>query len=797
MISLFSKKEYLQGFSEDDFRDQVLRPLFLRKGLEDGRDLCGPLEQGKDCIFVYTDPLGDRIIYAVQTKATNLSMASDPNKNLLQAVTQVKMMLETDILLLNPGEKRRPTKVFLCTSGKINDPAKQHIIDNVKHPNIEFRDIDDLIPEIDRWMPEFWLGVAANKSPYLKSLHESLNQLETLGTTEINWCPIQEDSFIQLRINRLRIERKKVKGKYFTEEVSLPKFEEFPITKVPDLREPRILLVADAGMGKTTSLRRLASAITEQSMQDIERANIPILVRAPLFSRSELSTIDYLSNHTAEVSSVSAPAFGVEELEAGRVTLLIDALDEIPTQDGRQSLLHKLIEFSSQYPDCKIVVTSRNHIWLNELDGVESFERFRISPISWDQTTKLVRRLQTGRGLSEEQALEFMRRLEQVHGFDLNPLVVTLFLASVDADRTDIPANITELFKKFTEVMLGRWDESKGFAQLHQAPLKDFLLRRIAVRMHKEKLTSIPLEGLKGVLFEELRKRRVDSQANIEQLVEEIVYRSGLFKVLGEEVEFKHLMLQEFFAGRGLADGELQDLLGDPWWQRCIVFHFGEHPGNFETFEGAVDFLKSREGDKRMQAALTLGLSLQACYLMTLDEKAILYSDVIDAMGQATYETFAESADSANTRVVRFVMEYVLGRDSATCDILRMEGDSIENLLFAHTTQSSEYKRFWYIAGLIEAGMFQKALEHIKTFAPNDMRILAAFSLGVYLYERIRISGKTDRYLAQEIRKHLEPKVAPLRGIIQRELMSELLELRNGEVKALPDTQEGNEVTLV
>ena len=58
----------------------------------------------------------------------------------------------------------------------------------------------------------------------------------------------------------------------------------------------------------------------------------------------------------------------------------------------------------------------------------------------------------------------------------MNRLLVTVFVATTDYSRKDIPANITELFKKYTEMMLGRWDASKGLAQQYQAPLKDFVL---------------------------------------------------------------------------------------------------------------------------------------------------------------------------------------------------------------------------------------------------------------------------------------------------------------------------------
>jgi len=72
-ISRFRKERYLLTFSEDAFRDEVVRPVFLRRGFEDGRDLCGPNESGKDSIFISRDLLGVVDIYAVQTVCTTYS----------------------------------------------------------------------------------------------------------------------------------------------------------------------------------------------------------------------------------------------------------------------------------------------------------------------------------------------------------------------------------------------------------------------------------------------------------------------------------------------------------------------------------------------------------------------------------------------------------------------------------------------------------------------------------------------------------------------------------------------------
>ena len=790
-ISLFKKQAHLRSLNEDEFRDQVVRPLFLRKGLKDGRDYCGPTEYGKDCLFAYVDPLGDTNIYTVQTKAGDLNMSSKASQNILNALTQVKMMIDVDIPLLTEKAIRKPNKVFLCVSGKINDAARNYIVTKANSPHIEFRDSDDLIPEIDDHLPEFWLGIEANKSPYLAALHDSLIS-ETLvekGNRDIFSLSVDGESIIQLNANRLKLEKRKVRGEYFVEEVTEPKFQEIPIEDFLTISDLKILLTADAGDGKTTCLRRLALKQCEWSLDNIEKANVPILVRALELVKNGDELLEYLFAQTTAISKTSEPAFDHEDLNQGRVTLLIDALDEIPDQDERQHLINLLAEFMSKYSKCRIILASRNFIWIDDLIGIQLFERFRISPIHWRQTIRLIKKFQKGQGLQEEKAAEVLRQLQEVHGMDLNPFMVTIFLASSDSQRSDIPANITELFKKFTEQMLGRWDESKGFAQQYQGPLKDFLLRHVALRMHKQRVTAISLRGLKEILAEELEKR--GQEADTDQLIEEVVFRSGLFRILGDEVEFRHLLVQEFFAGRGLNANEINDLVGDSWWQRCIIFYFGENPSGQSIFEKATESLKKRVEADLMQAALTLGLALQACYLITLDEKAILYSDVIEAMGRATHNLFMESASVSKLPITEFIGEYIFGRDSASCDVLSKKSSDVEGLIETMLVHDEgEYTEFWYIVGLIECGLLNKAFERIKAFDPEDRRTLLSLHLGLMLYENTRVTSKEKKQLAREIISFLAPKVQPLIGLVLKEFKSQILELRKGKIEALTDPRD-------
>ena len=96
-ISRFKKERFLLSLSEDKFRDEVVRPLYLRLGVEDGRDLCGPMEKGKDAVFVARNQLGMEEVWVVQTKKGKLNLAKKAGTNLIEASVQLRTALRTRV----------------------------------------------------------------------------------------------------------------------------------------------------------------------------------------------------------------------------------------------------------------------------------------------------------------------------------------------------------------------------------------------------------------------------------------------------------------------------------------------------------------------------------------------------------------------------------------------------------------------------------------------------------------------------------------------------------------------------
>ena len=256
-ISRFKKQRHLLSMSEGRFRDEVVRPIFFRQGFTDGRDVCGPFEKGKDAVFLSTDKLGMDDVYVVQTKQGPINLSRKAGSNLIEAVTQLRTALETKVPFVKTKKKQPPTKVVLCVSGKINEAARQHIVEEIGDPRILFMDSDDLIPRIDDLFPELWLGIDAQVAPYFRKLKELIELSDdSMAMAELLPRDSQvgiaaDQSFVMLQLYRMVAKVKKISGQM----KKVPQFVQLPITGLLSRRKRLSVVLGGAGSGKSTGLK--------------------------------------------------------------------------------------------------------------------------------------------------------------------------------------------------------------------------------------------------------------------------------------------------------------------------------------------------------------------------------------------------------------------------------------------------------------------------------------------------------------------------------------------------------------
>ena len=260
--SLLNKQKYLSSLSEEEFRDKVVRELFFRLGFKDGREYCGPLEEGKDCIFIENNKFGDFDVIAVQTKKGNLNKSGKQHENLLYAKTQIRTALDSKIPFVEKKTSRLPDKVLLVISGRINLMARKDIIDELSDPRISIFDSDFLIPKIDEVFPELWLNINTNIFPYLKKIVVT----NTGDELENSLNPITDENFIPLHFYRTDLQIKKIKGKIIND----PVLNEYNLKDILVEKSKLILILGEGGSGKSTLLRRILFKCADDGLKDLE-----------------------------------------------------------------------------------------------------------------------------------------------------------------------------------------------------------------------------------------------------------------------------------------------------------------------------------------------------------------------------------------------------------------------------------------------------------------------------------------------------------------------------------------------
>jgi hypothetical protein len=777
--------------TEEDFRDRLVRPLFLRKGFVHGAELCGPAEAGKDCFFRMSAPFGGDHITVVQTKIGNLNMGREPSKNVEEAATQLRTAMAAKVNDTKMKRKRRPNFGYLCTSGRINEQAKTHILDTVKNSNLTFLDIDDLIPEVDYHFPEFWYGISPDKLPYLRKLQEQLltasdfaSLTALIKSAEYN-SPVSDTGFVPLKLARTFLKPRNVSGKITRE----PEFEETNVEELIKRPTRRYIIVGEAGAGKTTLLYRVAEILCRDGLQGHE-VLIPVVLKAVIVAASDKPLAEQILATTELFTVSGTAAFSATDIENGKVCVLIDALDEVGTKATFASFEQKLKDFDAQYPECKVIITGRNYSYITTAKVLAGYMRYNVAPIGLSEATKIIKNLGKKRLLERERMKEVMRQLESIHGFELNPLVVTVFAASSDSSRRDIPSNITELFSKFTEFMLGRWDTEKGLSQQYEANLKALLLQRVAYRMHEQKTVRLPSAEFRAQIEHELQDLGV-KEAKVDVLLDEILNRSTLLRDTDGFTEFRHLLIQEYFAGRAIPDETtLSKYSTDEWWRRALVFYFGSNPADESGLRALCNREIAHTPFDLFNLGVTLGLATQACYFVKLKPKTELIEWAIRALASAT-SALLEDHEKFRYPLHVFIYTYLVGRDAVAADCSADIARETSPLPLGGDA-TAELEEFWLIVGLMESGHVASALERIKRFKPSHPLPLLSLHMGAFLIERVRGGTKEQKRSAKHIVSQLQAVVVPLVAKYLKEFKSQLIEIQKGELKELPayDTEQ-------
>jgi predicted NACHT family NTPase len=230
----------------------------------------------------------------------------------------------------------------------------------------------------------------------------------------------------------------------------------------------KLRVLGKPGVGKTTFLQHLA---VQCNRGEFAAQQVPMFIALREFAEQAkrqggFSLFSYIQQ-TFPTSGMADPTTLETLLQEGRVLLLMDGMDEVPNPDITP-VVNEIRSFADKYHRNRFVVSCRTAAQRLCLRGFTDVEIAPFTPAQIQTfAQKWFRALSKAGTLSgPAKAAQFMQTLDLPENWQFRQLVVTpLFLhlaCWMFQGEETFPSKRTAFYKKGLDLLLGKWDETKG-----------------------------------------------------------------------------------------------------------------------------------------------------------------------------------------------------------------------------------------------------------------------------------------------------------------------------------------------
>lgn len=534
-------KELVKGLSENHKFDIIrgLKETELHKELKELLSAMYPNnyveithgsdEFGKDLVMVNQDPLGDRVIGIIVKTGDIGSRASGTIDDIKSQVEQA---------FSNPASLKGfefqgdldITFMTVIIAGILSKQAmirlKAEINKPVNRPNLIIRDLKWLVDNFTQYYP--YVFYEGEVSRYLESTLYELETKHLFSSRQKSLSECYVEPVIGTYERVIELTDPHITLTIFKDRVSFKQLEK-------ELQPHRkFLVLGDPGVGKSTALAKMAIDMLSDGLRKATRSKTGGKIGIPIFVTARdfwaLKSVEELQQRFGP-SAETRERFQI-------VTLLIDGLDEV-NSNYRGALLEKASEFEKELKCALILSTRKVDIVKGETLG---YEKRELLPFEFGQALALFQKL-----VKDENMLEALKDgLKKIENqITITPLNL-LFLLELVESKKEVPASLTELYDRFTDMALGMEDRTrKGIDVLFDYQVKKRFLAELAFRQYFEKnlaeISKSDFETFVDAYAEEFKWDAGELRVFIGE-----IERAGLLD-MREAVKFSHMSFLDYF----------------------------------------------------------------------------------------------------------------------------------------------------------------------------------------------------------------------------------------------------------
>ncbi|BAZ69711.1 hypothetical protein NIES4106_44890 [Fischerella sp. NIES-4106] len=498
----------------------------------------------------------------------------------------------------------------------------------------------------------------------------------------------------------------------------------------------KLRVLGKPGVGKTTFLQHLAI----QCNQGIFAANqVPVFIALRNFAEesrvsAEFSLLNYIRQEFL-TSKISDPSIIETLLSAGRVLLLLDGMDEVLNQESN-AVLREIRRFSDKYHKNRFVATCRTAAQKLTLRGFTDVE---IAPFTQEQIIAFAQKwfvafTKTNTQNGQAQSVEFIQKLELPENWQFRQLVITpLFLhlaCWVFHGQEKFPTKRTEFYKQGLDLLLGKWDETKGVErdEVYRGfllPQKLRLLSQIAAATFEEGQYFFEQRVIEQYIGDyirnlpEVRMEPEELQVESEAVLKAIESQHGLLTERARGIfSFSYLAFQEYLTARKIVASHnlqaLEQALGglvthvtDPHWREIFLLT----AAMLRSADGLMQLMK-----QNIDALVAQDPYLQEFLTWASQKSRTTPSQPLVATGRAFYLALARTPHITSHFALACTLDQGMFLD-AVLDNLLLECaiDRSQDFAYAHACGDA----LGNILGIVLDAGLHKSLQQLKEQLPS------------------------------------------------------------------------------